>query len=181
MGVDSIVAYAQERLDRSTAMPSGGVAVPFSAHTRMSGLDLGSRQIRKGAPSAIRHHVGALGGVFPASVDTLVDDVARRGSTPLVVADGADVLGVVVLKDVLKPGIKEQFAELRRMGIRTVMITGDNPTTADAIAIEAGVDDFLAEALPEDKLRLIRERQAEGRADRNRGRNYPKVGAILER
>jgi K+-transporting ATPase ATPase B chain len=158
----SIVAYAQERLDRSTTMPSGGVSVPFSAHTRMSGLDLGPRQIRKGAPSAIRHHVEALGEVFPASVDTLVDDVARRGSTPLVVADGADVLGVVELKDVLKPGIKEQFGELRRMGIKTVMITGDNPTTASAIAIEAGVDDFLAEATPDDKLRLIRERQAEG-------------------
>src|SRR5262249_11535112 len=106
--------------------------------------------------------VGGLGGTFPALVDALVDEVARRGSTPLVVADGTNVLGVVELKDILKPGIMEQFGVLRRMGIKTVMITGDNPTPARPIAIEAGADDSLEEATPEDKLRLIRERQAEG-------------------
>ena len=137
--------------------------VHFSAHTRMSGVDLGDRQIRKGAAGAISSHVESLGGSFPALVTTLVDEVARRGSTPLVVADGARVLGVVELKDVVKGGIKERFAELRRMGIKTVMITGDNRLTAAAIAAEAGVDDFLAEATPENKLALIRQHQSEGR------------------
>ena len=137
--------------------------VHFSAHTRMSGVDLGDRQIRKGAAGAISSHVESLGGSFPALVTTLVDEVARRGSTPLVVADGARVLGVVELKDVVKGCIKERFAELRRMGIKTVMITGDNRLTAAAIAAEAGVDDFLAEATPEAKLALIRQHQAEGR------------------
>ncbi len=137
--------------------------VHFSAHTRMSGVDLGDRQIRKGAAGAISSHVESLGGSFPALVSTLVDEVARRGSTPLVVADGARVLGVVELKDVVKGGIKERFAELRRMGIKTVMITGDNRLTAAAIAAEAGVDDFLAEATPENKLALIRQHQSEGR------------------
>jgi K+-transporting ATPase ATPase B chain len=137
--------------------------VHFSAHTRMSGVDLGDRQIRKGAAGAISSHVESLGGSFPALVTTLVDEVARRGSTPLVVADGARVLGVVELKDVVKGCIKERFAELRRMGIKTVMITGDNRLTAAAIAAEAGVDDFLAEATPENKLALIRQHQSEGR------------------
>src|SRR5487761_2054672 len=137
--------------------------VHFSAHTRMSGIDVHGNQIRKGAADAIRQHVEALGGPFPSSALTIVEDVARRGSTPLVVAEGARVLGVIELKDIVKGGIKERFAELRRMGIRTIMITGDNKLTAAAIAAEAGVDDFLAEATPEAKLKLIREHQGEGR------------------
>ena len=137
--------------------------VPFSAHTRMSGVDLAGRAIRKGAADAIRKSVDAQGGTFPQALDQLIDTVARRGSTPLVVADGARALGVVELKDIVKGGIKERFAELRRMGIKTVMITGDNRVTAAAIAAEAGVDDFLAEATPEAKLALIREHQAQGK------------------
>jgi K+-transporting ATPase ATPase B chain len=137
--------------------------VPFSAQTRMSGVNLGTRQIRKGAADAIKKHVAALGAAFPAAVTTLVETVARRGSTPLVVSDGTRVLGVVELKDVVKGGIKERFADLRHMGIKTIMITGDNRLTAAAIAAEAGVDDFLAEATPEAKLKLIRHHQAEGR------------------
>jgi len=141
----------------------GGTFVPFSAQTRMSGVDIGTRQIRKGAADAIRQHVEALGGSFSDSVKQVVDEVSRRGSTPLVVSDGVKVLGVIELKDIVKGGIKERFAELRRMGIKTVMITGDNRLTAAAIAAEAGVDDFLAEATPETKLKLIREYQAGGR------------------
>jgi K+-transporting ATPase ATPase B chain len=137
--------------------------VQFSAQTRMSGVDVHGSQIRKGAADAIRKHVEALGGQFPPSVLGIVEDVARRGSTPLVVAEGTKVLGVVELKDIVKGGIKERFAELRRMGIRTIMITGDNRLTAAAIAAEAGVDDFLAEATPEAKLALIRQHQSEGR------------------
>jgi K+-transporting ATPase ATPase B chain len=138
--------------------------VHFSANTRMSGVDLASgRQIRKGAAEAIRKHVEALGGSFHKSVSARVEEVARRGSTPLVVADGTKVLGVIELKDIVKGGIKERFAELRKMGIKTVMVTGDNRVTAAAIAAEAGVDDFLAEATPEAKLSLIRQYQAEGR------------------
>ncbi len=137
--------------------------VHFSAQTRMSGVDVHGRQIRKGAADAIRKHVEALGGSVPASVLVRVEEISRRGSTPLVVADGTQVLGVVELKDIVKGGIKERFAELRRMGIKTVMITGDNRLTAAAIAAEAGVDDFLAEATPEAKLALIRQYQAEGR------------------
>jgi len=137
--------------------------VPFSAHTRMSGVDLQDRRVRKGAVDAIRKQVEALGGVFPKDVESQVDAVARRGSTPLVVADGKKVLGVIELKDIVKGGIKERFAELRRMGIKTVMITGDNRLTAAAIAAEAGVDDFLAEATPEAKLKLIRDQQALGK------------------
>lgn len=142
--------------------------VPFTAQTRMSGVDLNTasgqpRQIRKGAGEAIRHHVEALGGKFPLEVTRAVDEIARRGSTPLVVCDGLHVMGAVELKDIVKGGIKERFAELRRMGIKTVMITGDNKLTAAAIAAEAGVDDFLAEATPEAKLKMIRDYQAEGR------------------
>ena len=137
--------------------------IPFSAQTRMSGVDIEGREIRKGASEAIRAWVQSKGAVFPAEVLTIVDNVARRGSTPLVVADGAKVLGVIELKDIVKGGIKERFAELRRMGIKTVMITGDNRLTAAAIAAEAGVDDFLAEATPEAKLKLIREHQSAGR------------------
>jgi len=139
--------------------------VPFTAQTRMSGVDLngGARQIRKGAASAVKQHVEQLGGRMPAEVVQAVDDIARRGSTPLVVCDGSRVLGAVELKDIVKGGIKERFAELRRMGIKTVMITGDNKLTAAAIAAEAGVDDYLAEATPEAKLKMIRDYQSEGR------------------
>jgi len=137
--------------------------VPFTAQTRMSGVDLDERPVRKGAADTMRKYVLGLGHDYPAAVGHAVDDVARRGSTPLVVVDGGRTMGVVELKDIVKGGIKERFAELRRMGIKTVMITGDNRLTAAAIAAEAGVDDFLAEATPEDKLKLIREYQSEGR------------------
>ncbi|SEQ08564.1 K+-transporting ATPase ATPase B chain [Azotobacter beijerinckii] len=137
--------------------------IHFSAQTRMSGVDLAGRQIRKGSAEAIRMHVESLGGSLPRSVAIQVGEVSRRGSTPLVVAEDKRVLGVVELKDIVKGGIKERFAELRRMGIKTVMVTGDNRITAAAIAAEAGVDDFLAEATPEAKLALIRQYQAEGR------------------
>jgi K+-transporting ATPase ATPase B chain len=137
--------------------------VHFSANTRMSGVDMADRQVRKGAAEAIKKYVETLGGSFPKSVSAKVEEVARRGSTPLVVSDGIQVLGVVELKDIVKGGIKERFAELRKMGIKTIMVTGDNRITAAAIAAEAGVDDFLAEATPEAKLVLIRKYQAEGR------------------
>jgi K+-transporting ATPase ATPase B chain len=141
----------------------GATFVPFTAQTRMSGVDVNRRQVRKGAAEAIEAHVRRLGGTVPAEVRTSVDAIAKAGATPLVVADGSRVLGAIELKDVVKGGIGERFAELRRMGIRTVMITGDNPLTAAAIAAEAGIDDFLAEATPEAKLKLIRETQAQGR------------------
>jgi K+-transporting ATPase ATPase B chain len=140
----------------------GATFVPFSAHTRMSGVDLDGRRIRKGAVDAIERWIAEHGGTVPASVQASVREIAKSGGTPLVVADGARVLGVVHLKDVLKGGIRERFADLRRMGIRTVMITGDNALTAAAIAAEAGVDDFLAQATPETKLALIRDMQAKG-------------------
>jgi K+-transporting ATPase ATPase B chain len=167
----SIVALARQKFGFADIDPASLNAdfVAFSAQTRMSGVDLPTndglsrRVLRKGAADAIRKHVGALGGSFPPALQQAIDAIARRGSTPLVVSDGARALGAVELKDVVKPGIKERFAELRRMGIRTVMVTGDNPLTATAIAAEAGVDDFLAEATPEQKLALIREYQAEGR------------------
>jgi K+-transporting ATPase ATPase B chain len=129
----------------------------------MSGVDIGERQIRKGAPSAIDKYVEGLGQRFPPAVDKDVERVAKQGSTPLVVVDAGRILGVVELKDIVKGGIKERFADLRRMGIKTIMITGDNRLTAATIAAEAGVDDFLAEATPEAKLNLIREYQAGGR------------------
>ena len=161
----SIVILAKQRFNIRERDLAGLQAhfVPFSANTRMSGANLGEREVRKGAADSMRKHVEALGHPYPAEVTRAVDDVARRGSTPLVVIDGARVMGVVELKDIVKGGIKERFAELRRMGIKTVMITGDNKLTAAAIAAEAGVDDFLAEATPEDKLKLIRSYQAEGR------------------
>jgi K+-transporting ATPase ATPase B chain len=137
--------------------------VAFSAQTRMSGVDLNGREIRKGAAEAIEAHVKRLGGSVPESLRNVVEGIAKSGGTPLVVADGAKVLGVVQLKDIVKGGIRERFAQLRRMGIKTIMITGDNPLTAAAISAEAGVDDFLAEATPEMKLKLIRDLQAEGR------------------
>lgn len=162
----SIVVLAKQKfqLRERDVTALGASFVHFTAQTRMSGVDLPhGRQLRKGAADAIGRHVESLGGSFPAALRTAVDDVARRGSTPLVVADGTRVLGVVELKDIVKGGIKERFAELRRMGIKTVMVTGDNRLTAAAIAAEAGVDDFLAEATPEAKLKLIREHQAAGR------------------
>jgi len=163
----SIVTLAQ-RVGAAEPLVGDMAEVPFTAQTRMSGMDVqllggGTRQLRKGAVDAIRRHVEALGGSVPAEVTRASDEVSRRGSTPLAVSDGAQVLGVVELKDIVKAGIKERFGELRRMGIKTVMITGDNRLTAAAIAAEAGVDDFLAEATPEDKLKLIRQYQAEGR------------------
>ena len=161
----SIVVLAKNRfgLRERDVRGLGATFVHFSAKTRMSGVDLNGRQIRKGAADAMRTWVEERGGSYPADVGTRVDDVARRGSTPLVVASNSEILGVIELKDIVKGGIKERFAELRRMGIKTVMITGDNKLTAAAIAAEAGVDDFLAEATPEAKLRLIREHQTQGR------------------
>ncbi len=178
----SIVVLAKQKFNlRERDLQSlNGHFVHFSAQTRMSGIDLplvaavplvvGAnhtpvqvRQVRKGAADSIRKHVESLGGSFPAQLNAAVDDVSRRGSTPLVVADGIRVLGVIELKDIVKGGIKERFVELRRMGIKTIMITGDNKLTAAAIAAEAGVDDFLAEATPEQKLALIRQYQAEGK------------------
>ncbi|MDD2988085.1 MAG: potassium-transporting ATPase subunit KdpB [Zoogloea sp.] len=161
----SIVVLAKQkyRLRERDIQALDAHFVHFSAQTRMSGVDLGDKQIRKGAADAIRRHVESLGGSFPASVSARVDEVARRGSTPLVVSEGRRVLGVIELKDIVKGGIKERFAQLRRMGIKTVMVTGDNRVTAAAIAAEAGVDDFLSEATPEAKLALIRQYQAEGR------------------
>jgi K+-transporting ATPase ATPase B chain len=160
----SIVVLAKERfaLRGREVHANVGEFVPFSAHTRMSGANLEGRKIRKGAGDAIEAFVKEMGGALPNEVRADVDGVARSGGTPLVVADGARVLGVVHLKDIVKGGIRERFAELRRVGIRTVMLTGDNPLTAAAIAAEAGVDDFLAEAKPEMKLALIRDYQAKG-------------------
>jgi K+-transporting ATPase ATPase B chain len=161
----SIVVLAKQRfkLRERDLQSLAATFVPFSAHTRMSGVNIGERQIRKGAADAIQKQVESLGQAFPKATLTIVQEVARRGSTPLLVCDGRRVLGVIELKDIVKGGIKERFGELRRMGIKTVMITGDNPLTAAAIAAEAGVDDFLAEATPEAKLRLIREHQSQGR------------------
>jgi K+-transporting ATPase ATPase B chain len=161
----SIVVLAKQRfkLRERDLRSLSATFVAFSAHTRMSGVNIGERQIRKGAADAIQKHVEALGQIFPRAILTTVQDVARRGSTPLLVSDGDRVLGVIELKDIVKGGIKERFGELRRMGIKTIMITGDNALTAAAIAAEAGVDDFLAEATPEAKLKLIREHQAQGR------------------
>jgi len=161
----SVVVLAKQRfrLRERDLSALGASFVHFSAHTRMSGVNIGERQIRKGAADAIQRHVEGLGQVFPKALLAVVQDTARRGSTPLVVSDGARVLGIIELKDIVKGGIRERFGELRRMGIKTVMITGDNPLTAAAIAAESGVDGFLAEATPEAKLRLIREHQAAGR------------------
>jgi K+-transporting ATPase ATPase B chain len=160
----SIVVLAKEQFNiRERELSSGYVFVPFTATTRMSGLDLGDRQIRKGAADSVRNWVESLGGTIPDDLNDMVNDVARAGSTPLVVSDGTDIVGVVELKDIVKKGIADRFAEMRSMGIRTVMITGDNPLTAAAIAQEAGVDDFLAEATPETKMRLIRQEQEGGK------------------
>jgi K+-transporting ATPase ATPase B chain len=160
----SIVVLAKERhgLRERSLADCGGRFVPFSAHTRMSGLDLAGREIRKGAAESIGAFVAQRGGTVGPELVELVRAVAESGATPLLVADGKRVLGVVRLKDVVKGGIRERFQQLRRMGIRTIMITGDNPQTAAAIAAEAGVDDFLAQATPEAKLALIRDWQSRG-------------------
>ena len=160
----SIVTLAKEKFalrGRDLAAPHA-TFVPFTAQTRMSGVDLDNRRIRKGAADNIRAWVTTQGGTWPDAVTATVEDVSRKGGTPLVVSDNATVLGVIYLKDIVKGGIKERFAQLRAMGIRTVMITGDNPLTAAAIAAEAGVDDFLAQATPEMKLQRIRDEQAKG-------------------
>ncbi len=136
--------------------------VPFTAQTRMSGVNIKGQEIRKGSVDAIKKYVRDQGGEFPDNIDRTCETIAKSGGTPLVVAEGARVIGAIHLKDIVKGGIKERFRDLRQMGIKTVMITGDNPLTAAAIAAEAGVDDFLAEATPEDKLRLIREYQDKG-------------------
>lgn len=167
----SIVVFAKEhyQLRERELLQSSVHFVPFSAQTRMSGVDLADagggagKRIRKGAAASIRAWVEGQGGVWPREVSEVVDAVSRSGGTPLVVAENASVLGVICLKDVVKGGIRERFSELRRMGIRTVMVTGDNPLTAAAIAAEAGVDDFLAQATPEMKLQRIRDEQAQGR------------------
>ncbi|MET0232184.1 MAG: potassium-transporting ATPase subunit KdpB [Rhodanobacteraceae bacterium] len=161
----SIVVLAKEKFGLRERDVAGSdiVFVPFTAQTRMSGVELHGRQIRKGAVDAVRKYLAELGGEMPADVARIADDIARKGGTPLVVSEGARALGVIELKDIVKGGIRERFAELREMGIRTIMITGDNPLTAASIAAEAGVDDFLAEATPEAKLKLIRDIQAEGR------------------
>jgi K+-transporting ATPase ATPase B chain len=157
-----ILAKKQYGLRGRELVSLGATFSPFSAQTRMSGVDLDGRRIRKGAADALEAYVRDQGGSVPRQVSETVDAIARKGGTPLVVADGEKVLGVIHLKDIVKGGIQERFLDLRRMGIKTVMITGDNPVTAASIAAEAGVDDFLAEATPEAKLELIRTYQAEG-------------------
>jgi len=161
----SIIVLAKQKfaIRERNIKELGATFVAFSAQTRMSGVNIGERQIRKGAVDAIRGYVEARTEKFPEEAGRIADIVARRGSTPLLVVDDGRVLGVIELKDTVKGGIKERFVELRSMGIKTIMITGDNRLTAAAIAAEAGVDDFLAEATPEAKLKLIREHQAEGR------------------
>ena len=161
----SIVVLAKQKFNiRGRTLASHEAQfVGFSAQTRMSGVDIEGREIRKGAVDAILKYVAANGGAAPPEVRASVETIARSGGTPLVVADRARVLGVIHLKDVVKGGMSERFAALRAMGIRTVMITGDNPLTAAAIAKEAGVDDFLAEATPEDKMRLIKKEQQAGK------------------
>jgi len=161
----SIVVLAKEKfgLRERDLRAMGATFVAFSAQTRMSGVNLNGRQIRKGAADAIDAYVKSQGGTVPHEIGAAVERIAKEGGTPLVVAEGPKALGVIQLKDIVKGGIKERFGELRQMGIKTVMITGDNPLTAAAIAAEAGVDDFLAQATPEAKLKLIRDIQAEGR------------------
>jgi K+-transporting ATPase ATPase B chain len=166
----SIVVLAKERHGLREQELAGATLVPFTAQTRMSGVDLGHRSIRKGAAESVRHWIEEQGGAVSPQLGEIVDSIAAQGGTPLVVAEATSngavsgrALGVVYLKDIVKQGIAERFADLRRMGIRTVMITGDNPRTAEFIAHEAGVDDFLAEATPEDKMQLIRREQEGGR------------------
>ncbi|MDP4110071.1 MAG: potassium-transporting ATPase subunit KdpB, partial [Bacillota bacterium] len=160
----SIVILAKERfsLRGRDILKLDASFVPFTAKTRMSGIDYHGNEIRKGAAEAVKAYVLEKGGSYPEECDSIVKNVAKQGGTPLVVAKNGTVLGVVYLKDIVKKGVRERFSDLRKMGIKTIMITGDNPMTAAAIAAEAGVDDFLAEATPEAKLRLIRDYQAKG-------------------
>ncbi|MGP0108279.1 MAG: potassium-transporting ATPase subunit KdpB, partial [Acidimicrobiales bacterium] len=158
----SIVDLAETHYGQVAQEVPAADLVPFTAQTRMSGLDVDGRSIRKGAADSVRRWVEDQGGTPPDELAPVVEAISKGGGTPLVVADGPRVLGVIHLKDVVKPGIAEKFIEMRKMGIRTVMITGDNPLTAAAIAAEAGVDDFLAEATPEDKMALIKKEQAGG-------------------
>jgi K+-transporting ATPase ATPase B chain len=160
----SIVSIYEPQSGSPVSVPENAEFIAFSASTRMSGINLsGGRRIRKGAADAVAKFVEEQGGSVPMDVSPLVDGVASRGATPLVVADGPKIVGVVVLEDILKPAMKERFDRLRKMGLRTVMITGDNPLTAATIAKQAGVDDFLAQATPENKLEYIRKQQAEGK------------------
>ncbi len=160
----SIVVLAKDRFGiRERDLGASREFIPFSATTRMSGVNFDGRQIRKGAAEAVQRWATQMGGSTPAGLDQIVEQIARAGSTPLVVADGPAVLGVIELKDVVKQGIREKFDQMRQMGIRTVMITGDNPLTAAAIAQEAGVDDYLAEATPETKMALIKSEQEGGK------------------
>jgi K+-transporting ATPase ATPase B chain len=161
----SIVVLAKQRhnLRGREIAPQHATFVPFTAQTRMSGVDLGDRQIRKGAAESVIAYVRSAGGAIPSELAAIVEQVSRGGGTPLVVVDGTRTLGVIHLKDIVKGGMRERFNALRAMGIKTVMITGDNPLTAAAIAHEAGVDDFLAEATPEDKMKLIKEEQRAGK------------------
>ena len=159
----SIVVLAKQKYGlRADVLPTHAENVPFSADTRLSGVNVGGEQYRKGASDSIIAYVRAMGGTPPADLDKPVDEMARAGATPLVVCRDTEILGVINLKDIVKGGIQERFLQLRSMGIKTIMITGDNPLTAAAIAAEAGVDDFLAEAKPEDKLQLIRDNQQAG-------------------
>jgi K+-transporting ATPase ATPase B chain len=159
----SIVALARERYGLVMDEPPGAQLVPFTAQTRMSGVDAGGSSVRKGATDSVRRWVEEHGGTSPHELDVITDGIATQGGTPLAVAEDACVLGVIELKDIVKEGMRARFDQLRAMGIRTVMITGDNPLTARAIAEEAGVDDFLAEATPEDKMAFIRKEQSGGR------------------
>jgi potassium-transporting ATPase ATP-binding subunit len=160
----SVVVLAKEKFDiRERELGGEHVFVPFSAQTRMSGIDMNGRQIRKGAAESVRRWVSDHGGSPSAELDRIAERVSRSGATPLAVADGSQLLGVIELKDTVKQGIRERFAQMRAIGIRTVMITGDNPLTAAAIAQEAGVDDYLAEATPEAKMSLIKEEQQDGK------------------
>jgi potassium-transporting ATPase ATP-binding subunit len=158
----SIVTLVESHRGAPAVPLADAALIPFTAQTRMSGVDVDERRIRKGANSAVEAWVREQGGQVPPQLAVVVDGISTQGGTPLVVADGPTVLGVIYLKDIVKPGIRERFEQMRRMGIRTVMITGDNPRTAAAIAEEAGVDDFLAEATPEDKMALIRHEQQDG-------------------
>jgi K+-transporting ATPase ATPase B chain len=163
-GKSIVAAYAQVDRSISPAPPKDSEFVPFSAQLRMSGVNLpGGVQIRKGAPDAIARYVKTMGGVVPSALDGIVAKVGARGATPLVVAEGGKVVGVVALEDILKPGIRERMEQLKLMGLRTLMITGDNPLTAQAIAHEAGIDDFIAEATPEKKLAYLRSEQGQGK------------------
>jgi len=160
----SIVKLFETQSKGKVSVPDGSQFVAFTAQTRMSGIDLANgKRIRKGAPDAIKKFVQGEGGIYADEVAAIVDKAASKGATPLVVAENEQVAGVIVLEDVLKPAMKERFDRLRKMGLRTVMITGDNARTAAAIAAQAGVDDFLAEATPETKLKYLRKEQAEGK------------------